>query len=115
MHTWGRVYADDGTYTWSKVSTDANGNNDQVMITALCQELKLNLGESPFYADRGIPAYRSVMTSIFPDYNSSLIQQRYAQYFAGLIITRDTTKTNPTYKVLVTTKSGAIITNSVAV
>ena len=55
MRTYGRVYAEDGSYTWVEVSTDANGFDDMVMLTTLAQVLKLNLGESPFYANFGIP------------------------------------------------------------
>jgi hypothetical protein len=45
-----------------EVTTDANGYNDAVYLTTLSQVLKLNLGESPFYANYGIPQYQSVLT-----------------------------------------------------
>jgi hypothetical protein len=37
-----------GKKTWQEITTDVQGFNDMVMLTALAQCLKLNLGESPF-------------------------------------------------------------------
>lgn len=92
-------------YIWVAVETDANGNNDNVYITALLQCLLLNLNESPFYGDWGIPAHPSVIQQVFPDYYVSLIQQRFAPYFASLLITKLPSAT-PTYRVLITTHTG---------
>jgi hypothetical protein len=44
MRTWGRVA---GSTTWQEITTDSNGLNDAVMVTTLCQCLKLNINESP--------------------------------------------------------------------
>ena len=115
MHTWGRTYATDGSYTWTKVETDDNGNDDAVYLTALCQEMLLNKGESPFYANRGISARNSIMYQIYPDYDVSLMQQNYSTRFSSLVMTRDTSVTEPTYKVSVITHSGAVISTTVAV
>ena len=92
---------------WMEVQTDANGYNDDVYITALAQCLKLNLNESPFWANWGIPAQQSVVTQIFPDFYVALMQQRYAQYFASLKITKIATATYPAYNVDVVTNQGA--------
>jgi len=92
-------------YTWVEVETDQNGFNDYVYITALIQCLKLNIGESPFWADWGIPGQQSVMTQVAPDYYVALMQQRYSQFFASLSVVK--TATNPpTYRLNIITQSG---------
>lgn len=107
-----RVYGRSEVGSWVVVETDANGLNDYVYATALIQELKLNLGESPFWGNRGIPAHPSVVQQIAPDYYTMLIQQRYAQFFLNLIITKLTDAVDnrgrsvPTYRVNITTHQG---------
>lgn len=105
MRTWGRTYNEDGTYQWVKVSTAPDGNNDLVWLTTLIQCLKLNLGESPFYANYGIPARPAVIQQIFPDFYVFRTQQQFAQYFASLIITKLNDPT-PHYRVNVTLNNG---------
>ena len=88
-----------------QVSTDAHGYNDAVMLTTLIQTFKLNLGESPFYANYGIPAHQTIIQQVAPDYYINYIQQLFAPNFASLQISK--TNTNPpTYAVAVTTKQG---------
>jgi hypothetical protein len=115
MRTFGRSYAEDGTYTWVAVETDANGFNDAVYLTTLIQCLKLNLGESPFYSQYGIPAKQSVIQQIWPDYNAALTQQQFAPFFASLIIAKEAQATVPTYTVNVTTNQGAKLIATVEV
>jgi len=120
MRVWGRQYNTDGTYTWAAYETDANGYNDAVYITALCQVLQLNLGESPFWANYGIPAIDSITTQIFPDLSVYFIQQQYAQYFASLKITKvnatnDKGSPTPVYNVAIVTQQGAIINKNVPI
>lgn len=115
MRIWGRQYANDGTYKWVAVTTDANGNNDACYITALIQCLKLNLGESPFWANYGIPAQQSVLQQIAPDYYVAKVQAQYAPFFASLIISRVTTATVPTYNVNILTHQGATVALTIAV
>lgn len=115
MRVWGRIYAADGTYTWQEVETDANGYNDNVYLTALVQVLKLNLGESPFYADQGIPAYQTVITQVYPDYYVMQIQAQYAPFFASLIIVPQQNVTSPAYNIQAVTHSGAILEAQVPV
>jgi len=103
MRTWGRVSG-----VWAEVSTDANGYNDAVMLTTLVQTLRLNLGESPFYADRGIPGYQSVMQQVAPDYYVAYTQKLFAPFFAALTISK-TSNMPPTYDINVLTKSGSSI------
>ena len=87
MRTYGRtVDVLTGAKKWWVVTTDVNGYNDAVYITTLAQVCKLNLGESPFFANYGIPAHPSVVTQIFPDLYMVRIQQQFAGYFASLIL-----------------------------
>lgn len=105
MRTWGRTYAEDGSYTWVKVETDANGFNDMVMLTTLVQVLKLNLGESPFFANWGIPAKQTIVQQVFPDYYVAMTQQQFSSAFASLIVAKEDSAT-PKYKINITTHDG---------
>lgn len=107
MRTWGRVSG-----SWVEVSTDADGNNDAVYLTTLTQVLKLNPGESPFFANYGIPGQASVVQQIFPDFYVNLTQQQFAAYFASLSITRSSSNP-PTYEVDIVTNTGAMISGVV--
>lgn len=111
---WGRIYNPDGTYTWVAVTPDANGSQSYLNITWLIQVLKLNLGESPLYANYGIPAQQSVVTQIFPDYYVNQVQQQFAQYFATLSIVK-VPAVDPTYNVAITTFEGTIFNENIAV
>lgn len=109
MRTYGRV-TDPVTKAkrWVVVETAPDGSDDYVWITTLIQVLKLNLNESPFYADYGLPAKESVIQQIAPDFYMTRIQQRFAQYFASLIIMR-TQDPMPTYRVAITTNQGVAV------
>lgn len=106
MRTYGRIYNPDGSYTWVKIETDEAGYNDNVWVTTLVQCLKLELNESPFYANFGIPAQRSVLQQIFPDFYVTQTQQQFAPHFANLMIAKVDSPT-PTYNISVTTTQGA--------
>ena len=112
------IYAAGGNSTsWVEVSTDANGANDLVMLTTLCQVLQLSKNESPFYADWGVYARGSIMQQVAPDSDMSAIQQQFSPYFASLVISKQTaTPTNPTptYNVNVITHQGVALTAQVA-
>ena len=106
MRTYGRVLNPaTGNLSWQVVTTDAAGYNDYVYLTTLCQVLQLNLNESPFYANYGIPAQQSVIQQLFPDYYVSVTQQQFARYFASLTISKVKSRT-PTYQVSVVTNQG---------
>lgn len=111
MRTWGRI---SGTGEWVLVETDSAGWSDDVWITTLCQTLKLNLGESPFYANRGIPAKPTIVQQVQPDYYVTMTQQQFAQYFANLAIAKQSSNP-PTYKVSITKNNGAKVSMTVGV
>ena len=88
MRTYGRTQdVLTGKKTWWVITTDTNGFNDSVWLTDLAQVCKLNLGESPFFADWGIPAHPSIVTQVFPDLYMVRTQQRFAPHFASCILT----------------------------
>lgn len=106
MRTYGRIGQVNGVGgTWVEISTDANGNSEYVLITTLIQVLKLVLGESPFYANYGIPAQRSVIQQIFPDFYVNITQQQFAPFFASLLISKVPAET-PIYNVSLMTTQG---------
>lgn len=110
MRIWGRLPPDvHGKRAWVEVTTDpVTGLNDGVYLTWLAQVLQLNLNESPFYADWGIPAIASVRQQIPPDYYVALTQKRFAKYFAFLSIV----KAPPTGRLPATpTYIGNVVTN----
>ncbi len=113
MRTSGRVYNTDGTYTWVEISTDAAGFDDAVWLTTLCQCLQLNLGESPFYANYGIPKYQTIATQVYPDYYVHQLQEQFSPYFASLAIARVPNTDPPVYEVQVLTHSGSTISRTV--
>lgn len=118
MRTYGRVPVDPnvpgGSQKWVVVTTDANGYDDAVWLTTLAQALKLNLGESPFYADYGIPAKPSVVQQVFPDFYVARTQQRFAPRFASLIVSaKRTADGTPTYLINVTTNQGVKVIGEV--
>lgn len=108
MRTYGRITNPDGSRSWVVVETDANGFNDNVYLTTLCQNFKLNLGESPMFANNGIPAQQSVVTQVIPDFYVARTQQQFAQYFAALAVMRDPASNPPNYNVSVVFHNGAI-------
>lgn len=96
---------------WVEVDTTPDGYDDYVYITTLIQTMKLNLGESPFYGNVGIPAKASIVQQIAPDFYVTQIQQQFAGFFANLTIARapapiDYPIDTPTYQVAVTTNQG---------
>lgn len=109
MRTWGR----NAQGQWVKVETDENGYNDQVYLTTLCQTLKLNLGESPFFANLGLPAQQSIMSQVAPDLHVAIIQQDFSPMFKSLTIQRVPGSVSPSYRVNVITHAGAVMSAEV--
>ncbi len=112
MRTYGRII-ENGVKRWVVVETDAAGFNDAVWATTLIQCLKLNLNESPFYANHGIAAKESIVQQVFPDFDVARTQQQFARYFASLIVSKERS-TTPTYKINITTNQGFKIVGSIA-
>ncbi|AYL42239.1 MULTISPECIES: hypothetical protein [Citrobacter] len=115
MRTWGRVTDENGKKSWVPVETDENGDSSYVWLTTLIQTLKLGLGESPFYAQFGIPAQQSIVQQIYPDYYVNMTQQQFAGYFASLAITKVDGEANPTYNIAVVFRNGVSFQKNVAV
>jgi hypothetical protein len=76
--------------------------------------LRLNLGESPFWGDYGIPAQQAVATQVFPDIYVAQTQTQFAPYFASLSIKRVLGSFPPAYTVNAVCFSGAILDMTVA-
>ena len=115
MRTYGRVGQTNGQGgTWVEVSTSADGDNSNVMLTALSQAIKLGLGESPFWASNGIPAQQSVITQVLPDYYATQTQTFWAPNFASLVITRVPQSSPPTYNMNVVCFNGAQLSLTIA-
>lgn len=113
MRTYGRLTNPDGSRTWVVVQTAADGSQDYVYVTALCQVLLLNLNESPFYANWGLPAKPDIIQQVQPDFYISRVQQQFAPRFANLVIAK-LGSDPPAYKMNITTNQGTKITAVVA-
>ena len=115
MRTYGRVLnPDTGKLEWVKVETDEAGHDDYVWITTLIQWLKLNIGESPFYANYGIPAQRPLIQQVFPDFYVMQTQRQFAKYFASLIISKQP-GTTPIYNIALVTNQGTKLMTRIAI
>jgi hypothetical protein len=119
MRVYGRIVPDPlypDRKKWVEITTDDNGFNDMVYLTNMIQVIRLNLGESPFFSNWGIPAHASVMTQIAPDYYMTLIQQRFAPNFTLCILTNlpnrfdEDGRPAPSYQYNIVTKYGAVLT-----
>lgn len=102
---WARIHNDDGTRTWQAIETTSAGSNDNLNFIWLQNVLLLNINESPFYSDWGVPVHQTMVSQILPDYYMSLIQRRFSEYFASVIINR-ISATTPTYSISVTSATG---------
>ncbi len=93
---------------WVEVDTTPQGFDDYVYITTLIQVIKLNLGESPFYGNYGIPARQAVMQQLAPDFYVAFIQSQYSKYFASLIVYKAAAvfPPRPTYNISVLMTTG---------
>lgn len=115
MRTWGRVTDKNGNKQWIAVESDANGDFSYGWLTTLIQTLKLNLGESPFYAQYGIPGQQSIVQQIHPDYYVNMAQQQFAGYFASLSIAKVSGAVQPTYNISVIFLNGTSFHKDIAV
>ena len=106
MRTYG---VDPNTQQWVEVT-----NTSYVWLATLAQTLRLNQGESPFYANYGIPAQNSVHTQIPPDLAVNRTQTQYAPFFASLTVLKQQTSANPTYNISAGFQNGTTISSQVA-
>lgn len=114
MRVWGRVYSSPTSWTWQAAQTDASGNNDMPAATWFIQCCKLNLLESPFFGQWGLAAQQSVVQQVAPDYYMSLMQQRFAPYFASLLIAKNSGST-PSYGITIITHQGVTLNANVPI
>lgn len=117
--TWGRLFAEDGSYAWTEVNPDpATGQWDPIYLTTLIQVLRLGLGESPYHANFGIPARQSVLTQVAPDYAAAQTQQQFQQgfgrgpCFASIVIARAALGPALTYANPTPTYSANVLTHA---
>jgi hypothetical protein len=115
VRTWGRVPDGKGGKKWVAVESDASGDFSYGWLTTLIQTLKLGLGESPFYAQYGIPVQRCIVSQIYPDYYVNMTQQQFAGYFAALTISKVGGAVNPTYNIDVIFRNGISYRKDVAI
>ena len=104
-----RTYGKNEAGKWVEID-----NTSYVWLATLAQTLRLQQGESPFYANYGIPAHDAVMTQIAPNLAVNRTQQQYAPYFASLTVLKDPVATEPTYRINAVFQTGATIQTSVA-
>lgn len=115
MRTYGRIKKSDGTTQWVEINENPSGNFEYGFVTTLIQCLKLSLGESPFFANYGIPAQRSVITQIAPDFYVTQTQQQFSPYFASLLVSKQQAALDPTYDINVVLTNGTTFQQTVAV
>lgn len=85
-----------------------------IWLATLAQTLRLNQGESPFYANYGVPAQQSVISQIAPTTAVNRTQAQFSQYFSTLTVIRDPNATEPTYNVNATFLNGTTIQSVIA-
>ncbi|QDH14162.1 hypothetical protein E3E12_08125 [Formicincola oecophyllae] len=78
MRVWTRQWQPGGKRRW--VATTGN----QALIAWLQNALLLELGESPFHVDWGIPVTNSLVTRIWPTFYLEQTVGRFRDYFASL-------------------------------
>jgi len=104
-----RTYGKTDSGQWVEVT-----ETGYIWLATLAQTLRLNEGESPFYANYGIPAQQSVMSQIAPDAAINRTQTQYAPYFATLTIAKQPNATEPTYNISAIFQNGTVIQSQVA-
>ena len=119
QRTYGRTAPDEfGNQQWVVIVPDpATGLVDMLWFATVAQTMRLSLGESPFYAQYGIPAKQSVETQIPPDLYVARIQAQYSSYFASLVITKAPSSNppnlTPIYNAYAVAHSGLVLSAQV--
>lgn len=115
MRTWGRVVDANKNKQWVLVEPDSSGDFSYGWLTTLIQTLKLALGESPFFAQFGIPSQQSIVQQVYPDYYVNIVQQQFSGYFASLTVTKVQGTANPTYDIHAVFFNGVTYRGEIAV
>ena len=118
MRAYGRTTDLYGNKTWVVVQTDANGDSSYVYVTALIQCLLLNLAESPFWANFGIPAKSSILQQQAPDFFVQYIVSYYSQFFASLMVVKRPQQPNdptPVYDISAVFKNGVTYQTTIGI
>jgi hypothetical protein len=103
-----RSYGRDSNGVWAEIT-----DTGYIWLATLIQTLRLNRGESPFYAGYGIPAIQSVLTQIAPDAAVAQTQAQFAAYFSSLTVSRVAGAAVPTYNVTAVFLNGQVIQTTV--
>jgi len=105
LRTWGR----DSAGAWVEIT-----DTGSVWLATLVQTLRLGQGESPFYANYGIPAQQSVISQIAPDAAVARTQSQYIGFFASLVVQAIPGALQPSYSIQAIMKNGQAINSKVA-
>lgn len=109
MRTYGRIQSGPQAGIWVEIT-----DPDYVNLATLAQVLRLQQGESPFYANYGIPALQSVISQIAPDAAVARTQSQFAQFFASLSVTRVLAAADPTYNIRAVFPNGSLVNANIA-
>lgn len=104
-----RTYGKNESGQWVEID-----NTSYIWLATLAQTLRLNQGESPFFANYGIPAIGAVLAQVAPNAAINRTQQQYAPYFSSLSVYKDATQTDPTYRINAVFQDGTTLQTSVA-
>jgi len=80
-----------------------------IWVTIVKHELQLRVGESPFFADAGIPAEDSIITQQEPDYHVNNVKRRYEAKFRRFDIVKRSI-VPLIYDIALTTRNGDNVT-----
>ena len=119
-----RSYGVDANGQWHEMSAATGYTEDDIYLTELVHAFKLVLGESPFFADVGIPQQETIISQIHPDFYVDRIRQFFTPFFSHLVVTKlpldinnpdPALRTQPRYNVNAMTKQGRRINRNILV
>lgn len=109
-----RTYGRNSQGQWIEVDTLSTGDSSMVWLTTFVQCLKLNLGESPFWGNYGLPSLQSVQSQVAPDVYVAQMQAAFSQYFVSLSVSRQLGSITPIYNITAIMNNGSIVSTQVA-
>jgi hypothetical protein len=104
-----RSYGRNANGQWVEIT-----DTGYIWLATLAQCLRLQEGESPYFANYGLPARESVMSQIAPDAGIAKTQRQFAPYFSSLVVSRVAGAPVPTYNITAVFLNGEVIQSSVA-